>query len=85
MLLHFYGLECPHCVAMHPFLDKLERELGVKIEKIEVWHNEENEKRLESYDKGNACGGVPFFINTDSGETICGEATYEELKTWATK
>lgn len=83
-LLHFYGEECPHCKAMHPFLDKIEKETGAKIERLEVWHNEDNMKYLEKMDKENECGGVPYFINTDSGGTICGEASYEELKDWAT-
>lgn len=41
-------------------------------------------KKLESFDKEGECGGVPYFVNTDSGATICGEATYEEIKKWAT-
>jgi len=34
---------------------------------------------LRAHDKGH-CGGVPFFINTETGKWICGEASYEELK-----
>lgn len=29
------------------------------------------------------CGGVPFFLNQITGKTICGKATYKELKNWA--
>ncbi|MBP6854724.1 MAG: glutaredoxin family protein [Candidatus Pacebacteria bacterium] len=81
-LINFYGEECPHCQHMHTVVEKLEKEEGIKVEKIEVWHNKENLKKLEDLDKG-VCGGVPFFINTDSGKTICGEAEYEALKAWA--
>lgn len=82
MLLDFYGQECPHCIAMMPLIDKLEKEKGVKVERYEVWHNAENAEKLKQYDKGQ-CGGVPFFINTETNAVICGEAPYEELVKWA--
>lgn len=81
-LLEFYGEECPHCVKMHKLVAKLEREEGIKVESLEVWHNEANEKRLLEIDK-DMCGGVPFFYNTKNQKFICGEGTYEELKEWA--
>ena len=81
-LFEFYGEECPHCVDMRKLVVKLEKEEGIKVESLEVWHNEENEKKLLELDK-DLCGGVPFFFNTKSKKFICGEATYEELKEWA--
>jgi len=81
-LINFYGEECPHCQHMHAVVADLESKEGIKIEKIEVWHNKENLKKLEDLDKG-VCGGVPFFINTETGKTICGEATYDDLESWA--
>lgn len=84
MLIDFYGTECPHCLRMEPLVEKLEKETGVKVEKVEVWHNEENAKKMEGYDKGR-CGGVPFFVNTDTDAIICGETSYENLKAWAGK
>jgi len=83
-LLDFYGTECPHCQNMMPLLDKLEEEIGMKVERIETWHNEENMKMLKEYDK-DFCGGVPFLYNTASGEWICGETDYDSLKAWALK
>lgn len=82
-LMNFYGDECPHCIKMHTLLDTLEKEEGVKVEKLEVWHDDANMKKLEALDKESECGGVPFFFNSDSGASICGEATYDELKVWA--
>ena len=82
MLIDFYGKECPHCVTMMPLVERLEKEAGLKVEKYEVRHNEENTKKMAEYDKGR-CGGVPFFINTDTNVIICGEASYEELRNWA--
>lgn len=82
MLMEFYGKECHHCINMALLVEKLEKEEGVKVERYETWHNEENAKKMQEYDKG-LCGGVPFFIDTDTGKHICGEASYEELKKWA--
>jgi len=82
MLLEFYGTECGHCLAMKPLVERLQKETGAVFEQIETWHNEANEAKRQQYDQW-ACGGVPFFINTDTGATLCGEASYEELKAWA--
>lgn len=82
MLLFFYGQECSHCHAMFPLVEKLEQETGVKIEKYETWHNEENARQLDEYDQG-LCGGVPFFFNTETKDFLCGETSYEKLKEWA--
>ncbi len=81
-LLEFYGDECPHCDKMRVLTERLEKEKGVILERHEVWHNDANIEKMEALDK-EPCGGVPFFINTKSGKTICGEATYEELLAWA--
>ena len=82
-LLEFYGTECHFCIQMEPMIEQLEKELKVKIEKIEVWHNAANAAMLEKVDAGR-CGGVPFFFNEATGAFICGAASYEELKKWAT-
>jgi thiol-disulfide isomerase/thioredoxin len=82
MLLEFYGTECPHCIHMQPLIEQLEKEEGVEITQYETWHNEDNAKKMQEYDKG-LCGGVPFFFNTDTGKHICGGADYETLKQWA--
>ncbi len=81
-LLEFYGVECPSCTKMHDLVVQLEREEGVKVESLEVWHNKENEKRLIALDK-DFCGGVPFFYNEKNKKWICGEVEYKELKAWA--
>ena len=81
-LLDFYGTECVHCVEMFPLVERLEEELGVKVTKVEVWHNSENAKRLQDLDDGR-CGGVPFFYNKKSKKFICGSTTYDKLKDWA--
>lgn len=81
MLYLFYGKECPSCHDVMPLVDKLIVE-GVGIEKLEVWHNDENAKKFEEIDSGK-CGGVPFLMNTDSGEWICGPESEEMFRKWA--
>ncbi len=78
-LLEFYGDTCPHCITMKPLVAKVEKKLGVTFEKIEVWNNEDNAKRLSEIDKG-LCGGVPFFFNTESKHYICGSCDEAALK-----
>jgi len=83
-LMMFYGTECPHCERMKPLVKKLETEEGVVVEKYETWHDAENAEKLAELDKGD-CGGVPFFVNTDSGAKLCGAVDYAKLKAWAGK
>jgi thiol-disulfide isomerase/thioredoxin len=81
-LLEFYGTECVHCKQMEPLIERLEAETGVRIKRLEVWHNEENARIMREFDNG-FCGGVPFFFNKKSGKWLCGAHNYETLKKWA--
>ncbi|MFA5854482.1 MAG: thioredoxin domain-containing protein [Patescibacteria group bacterium] len=83
-LLEFYGKECPHCVRMAPLVEQLEKELGVEVQKLETWHDEANNKLRGQKDAENMCGGVPFFVNEETGAKLCGAVDYETLKVWAT-
>lgn len=83
MLIEFYGEECGHCRNMDPLIARLEKEHGVTVEKVETWHDEANEARRVELDHGR-CGGVPFFVNTDTDAILCGEVSYAELINWAT-
>lgn len=80
-LIKFYGQECHFCHLMDPIDQKLESDLGVHLEKLEVWHNRENAQLLKSVD--TMCGGVPFYVNTETGRVLCGAVDYETLKVWA--
>ncbi len=84
----FWARECPHCKKMMPLVDKLEKETGVKLEKLEIWHNEKNADLMRSYRSIIApkCGGqlrTPTFFNTETEDVLCGEVEYEKLKEWA--
>ncbi len=78
----FFGTECEHCAKMEKIVQKLEKEKNIKVNRFEVWHEKENRMTMEALDI-EPCGGVPFFLNQETTKTICGEATYEELKDWA--
>lgn len=82
MLIEFIGRECEHCERMVPLVNRLEEEEKVTIETREVWHDLKNMEEFRKLDN-KRCGGVPFFINTETNAFICGEAPYEELKKWA--
>ena len=81
-LIFFYGSDCPHCRKIEGHLERLEKDEKIKVTRLEVWENPENEKKMEALDK-MGCGGVPYLINTKSKKAICGEATYSEVKLWA--
>lgn len=81
MILEFYGEECPHCDYMKPIVERLRKE-GLEVESLEVWHNDNNAHRMDTYDQGK-CGGVPFYLNPKTEKWICGATSYEELKTLA--
>ena len=86
----FWARECPHCKNMMPLVDRLMDEEGIEIEKLEIWHNEENADLMRSYKDVIApkCGGqlrTPTFFDTETNDVICGEAEYEVLKEWAMK
>ena len=76
----FYEEKCDPCVVMEPLVDKLEKELKVGIDKLEVWYNKSNRELLTQY---AGFSSVPFFYNEETGKKIAGEADYETLKEWA--
>jgi thiol-disulfide isomerase/thioredoxin len=86
----FYGQDCPHCHAMMPLVDKLEKELSIKIPRKEVWNDDKNAEKMRKYahEINHACGGelgVPSFVNLENKTALCGETNYDNLKLWATK
>jgi thiol-disulfide isomerase/thioredoxin len=89
-LIMFWAKECPHCKHMMPIVDRLEKETDVKLERLEIWHNEKNADLMRSYGDiiKPKCGGqlrTPTFLNTETDDVICGEVEYEKLKEWALK
>src|SRR3989344_7020327 len=75
-LLDFYGTECVPCKEMEPLLEQLENELGVKVQRLEVWQNAANAALMEQYDKEQR-GFVPFYYNKKTGKALYGTQSYE--------
>jgi thiol-disulfide isomerase/thioredoxin len=87
-LIWFHGRECPHCRKLTPLVDQFEEQSGIKLVRLEVWHNEENAKLMRSMEEAiaPACGGdlgVPAFYNEKTGKAICGRVDLEKLMAWA--
>ena len=76
----FYSDNCDPCVVMDPLVSELEKSEDVKVERFEVWYNQENKKLLGEY---AGLATIPFFYNEKTGKKISGETDYETLKTWA--
>lgn len=70
-VVFFYGAECTWCHKTIPHIEEAEKITGVKIKRVETWHNEANAKLLQEADSGK-CGGVPFIINKKTGKWLCG-------------
>ena len=81
-LLYFYGRDCGVCKIIAPLLDRLEREFGIKVERLEVWNEPNNRALMLKYGEGK-CISVPFLYNRETGDYICGEADYVRVKKWA--
>lgn len=65
-IYEFYGQECPHCIKLNSFFERIENEYGkyYTLNKFETWHNSEN---LEIYKEfasvlGYEAKGVPFIV-----------------------
>lgn len=87
-IIMFHGQECPHCKRMMPLVDRLEEEEGIAMERLEIWHNEQNADKMRSLRDiiEPECGGqlrTPTFLNTETNGVLCGEVEYDKLKEWA--
>ena len=82
-LTMFFGDGCPFTAKAAAPVSCLERHLGRRIQRVETWHSEGGWKQWESVGGKKDCGGVPFFYNRTSGESICGVADCPTLLKWA--
>jgi hypothetical protein len=48
------------------------------------WHDKGNSETYDSVKGGELCGGVPFFFNKLTGNSVCGARPSDVLKIWAT-
>ena len=88
-LIWFWGRECPHCKQIRPTVERLEAEMNIKLDHLEVWHDMNNQKLMQEYGAkiSDACGGelgVPAFYNEKTGKALCGyRIPLEKFKEWA--
>ncbi|KAH8061061.1 hypothetical protein JL722_4355 [Aureococcus anophagefferens] len=86
-LVEFYGIMCEQCDEMLGPMRRLEKKLGTKILKYEVWNDPAAYKLMQFLDKTPAgrsqCGGLPFFYNRKTGAVVCGATTEANLEDWA--
>jgi len=70
-ITYFYGIGCPHCAEISPYLDDLEEKYGDKLDmhRLEIYHDNENYEIYNGF-----CGvqglelserGVPFVAIND--------------------
>ncbi len=87
-LVMFYADDCDKSKAMHAVVDRLEREIGQLVERLEVAHNMENALAMRNYadEITDLCDGdfdTPAFVNEKTGKVICGIVPYPKLLKWA--
>ncbi len=84
-IIEFYGETCPHCVALKPIIEGLEKDRGIEVRKLEVWNDAENKKLMMQYEDiiGEACGGfaaVPALVHTETKQALCGAHDAKEIE-----
>jgi len=88
-LVMFYADKCEKSKKMHPVVDRLEREIGQLVERLEVMHNMENALEMRNYadEITDLCNGeleTPAFVNEKTGKILVGIVPFEALLKWAT-
>jgi hypothetical protein len=83
-LVFFYGESCPFTKRALPAVTCLERALRRPVVRRETWSNAKNHDLWKEAGGEKHCGGVPYFFNATTGESVCGAADCETLKKWAT-
>jgi len=86
-LVEFHASHAEQCDEMKPVMRRVERKLGTRFLKYEVWSDPAAYKLMQFLDKNPAgksqCGGLPFFYNRKTGAVVCGATTEANLENWA--
>lgn len=81
-ILEFVTEGSDHCVQMEPVVKRLEKDLRIKVRKINISKRQDFVKLYDCVG-GNECGTVPFFYNRRTAQAICGPTPYQNLKSLA--
>ena len=89
-IIEFCGDGCPFCLLIHPAIDRIARDEGVKFRRIEVWVNRENrvyfeaiEDLLSEFNRGRYT--VPTFFDQSKPrekQLLVNPRNYEVLRAW---
>ena len=82
-LLLFYCEGCSFTKRIEPDVMEVEIKLGKQLHKLETWNSEENQKLYDEVGGTVSCGGVPFFYNRSTKQSICGAKGLDALLAWA--
>lgn len=84
-IIYYYGATCPHCKEVEEWMNKNKVEEKIKMEKKEVWNNQDNalelQKVVESCNLNPANVGVPFLY----ADGKCFMGTPDVIKVLETK
>lgn len=79
----FWGDGCPHCEAEQMYLEDLQNDFdNLKIQKYEIWHNEENKQFMKQISKetNQTLSGVPVTIIGQTIITGFSPATEQQIR-----
>ncbi len=82
-LQFYFGGRCPYTAKVAPQVACLELHLGQRLSRFETWDDADNHAQWVGVGGQDNCGGVPFFYNRETGESICGATSCDLLKKWA--
>lgn len=81
----FWGNGCPHCEKELEFLESIQEEYGFyfKLNKFEVWYDEDNEELLNKFSKlmNDNVSGVPYTIIGNKSFSGFNDNTKDEIIT----
>lgn len=80
----FRGEGCPHCAQEEKWFEGIKEEYGdyINVYDYEVWHNDDNIKKLEKVKKelGSDANGIPFTIIGDNYYVGFSEITSDKME-----
>ena len=81
-LYYFYTVGCAYCKKVDPIVDQMIEE-GYNILKLDLEEPENKQVRDELREKFQFSCGTPFFIDSETGNNVCGSRDKETLIKWA--
>jgi hypothetical protein len=83
-LQFFFGDKCPFTARAAPSVACTELSIFSRLTQLEIYKDKSNREQYMKTPGADECGGVPFFYNKVTGESVCGVTDCDRLKAWAT-